>query len=202
MNPAPGFHLFRGLRDGAFILIAAVCLGFAYNAASPLGVRWPARAVPPAGNHAMPAAAPDPSLQNETLAAIIFEDDPGAVRTAVAQKLPASMAWAEVKPLLAKGEIVLVDARDTLAYEEGHIPGAVSLPMDSISEKIVGFMASVPKNKPIVIYCASIRCRLAHEEALLLGRQFGYAEVCEMPCGYAEWMVMEPGVTPATGGAR
>ena len=202
MTSAPGSHLLRGLRDGAFIFIAAVCLGFAYNAVSPLAVRWPGRSVTPAAEPAMPAAVPDPALQNETLAAIIFEDDPGAVRIAVVPKLPASMAWAEVKPLLAKGEIVLVDARDTLAYEEGHIPGAVSLPMGSIGDKIAAFMAGVPKDKPIVIYCASIRCRLAHEEALLLGGQFGYTEVREMPCGYVEWTVMEPGATPATGGGR
>ena len=35
------------------------------------------------------------------------------------------MSWAEVKPLLAKGEITLVDARDTVAYAAGHIPGAL-----------------------------------------------------------------------------
>lgn len=202
MNAAPGARHLRGLRDGVFIFITAACLGFAYNFASPLGVRWAARAITPADDSAMSAAAPDPALQNETLAAVIFEDDPGAPRISAAQKLPASMAWAEVKPLLAKGEIVLVDARDTLAYEEGHIPCAVSLPMDSIHDRIAAFMAGVPKNKPLVIYCASIRCRLAHEEALLLGTQFGYAEVCEMPCGYAEWVVMEPGATPAKGGAR
>jgi rhodanese-related sulfurtransferase len=201
MNRAPGSEL---VRDAAFIFIAAVCLGFAYNAASPLGVRWAAGAITPApaAEPALPTGAPDPALRNETLTAVILPDDPAAVRPVVGQKLPATMAWAEVKPLLAKGEIVLVDARDTLAYEAGHIPGAVSLPVDAFNEKIAAFTASIPKTRPLVFYCASIRCRLAHEAAVLLSGQFGYTDVREMPCGYAEWMVMEPNATPTTGGAR
>ncbi len=195
--------VFQFLRDGAFIFMAAVCLGSAYNAASPLGVRWAERAsVPlPAADAAMPSGAPEPALHNETLAALILPDDPAAVRPAMGQKLPATMAWAEVKPLLAKGEIVLVDVRDTFAYEAGHIPGAISLPVDAFNERIAGFTASIPKGKPLVFYCASIRCRLAHEAAVLLGGQFGYTDVREMPSGYAEWMVMEPDATPATGAA-
>ena len=201
MSRTPAPQIFR---DAALILIAAACLGFAYNAASPLGVRMTADSIAPATapEPVMPSGAPDPSLRNETLAAIIFHDDPAAVRPAAGQKLSITMAWAEVKPLLAKGEILLVDARDTLAYEAGHIPGAVSLPMDTFNERIAAFTANVPQTKPLVIYCASIRCRLAHEEAALLGAQFGYADVREMPCGYAEWMVMETNATPATGGAR
>ena len=46
------------------------------------------------------------------------------------------MPWPEVKAKLARGEIVLVDARDTLAYEAGHIPGAISLPLKMVNEKI------------------------------------------------------------------
>ena len=79
MSRTPAFRI---LRDAAIIFIAAVCLGFAYNAASPLGVRMhgasgdaPAVAADPV----MPSGAPDPALHNETLAAYILEDDPAAV---------------------------------------------------------------------------------------------------------------------------
>lgn len=200
MSRAPAFRI---VSDAAILFIAAVCLGFAYNAVSPLGVRMSPSVSDgaPASVPAMPSGDPDPALRNETLAAYIFDDDPAAVRPAVGQKLPLTMAWAEVKPLLAKGEILLVDARDTLAYEAGHIPGAVSLPMATLDEKIAAFTARIPKTKPLVIYCASIRCTLAHEEATLLGGQFGYADVREMPNGFAEWMVMETD-PHATGGAR
>ncbi|MEO6785809.1 MAG: rhodanese-like domain-containing protein [Chthoniobacteraceae bacterium] len=196
MNPAS--QIIRGM---AVILIAAVCLGFAYDAASPLGVRISGDAVAPA-LPAMPAAAPDSAIENETLAATIFLDDTATAPPASGAKLPVAMSWAEVKPLLAKGEIVLVDARDSIAYEEGHIPGAVSLPMATFNDRIAEFVTRVPNTTTLVIYCASIRCRLAHEEALLLSGQYAFADVREMPCGYVEWIVAESHRPPAPGGAR
>jgi rhodanese-related sulfurtransferase len=202
MSAARASHFFR---DASAIFIAAACLGFAYNVVSPLGVRISGNASQPGGDApavlpAIPASAPDPAVQNETLAAYIFQDD--AAQAGAETKLPVAMSWAEVKPLLAKGEIVLVDARDMVAYEAGHIPGAVSLPMATFNERIGEFTAKVPKNKPLVIYCASIRCRLAHEQAALLSAKFGYTDVREMPNGYVEWMVVESNPPAAPGGAR
>lgn len=207
----------RSIREAAVIFLAAVCLGFAFNASSPLGIRSSGSLAPPdsgtrstaaasanqaAGAAALqfPAFVVDPALQNETINAVIVSQATGVAQPAVPQKLTTAMPWAEVKPLLAKGEIVLVDGRDSLAFEAGHIPGAVSLPLNVLNEKIGGFSTKYPKARPLVIYCASIQCLISHKEAAVLSEQFGYLDVREMPGGYAEWMVAEAKGTTATGG--
>ena len=109
------------------------------------------------------------------------------------------MSWAEVKPLLARSEITLLDGRATAAYEAGHIPGAISLPLAMLTETGAKFTGQYPKNKPLVIYCASIRCLVSHAEAVALIEQYGYLDVREMPGGFAEWRIAEPSTVATTG---
>lgn len=47
------------------------------------------------------------------------------------------------------GDFVLLDARERDAYEQGHIPGALSVPLDYVSE--VG--PSLAPDRPYVVYC-------------------------------------------------
>jgi rhodanese-related sulfurtransferase len=176
------------LREMAGVLLAAACLGLAYNAASPLGVSLRVASDSPVAAAHAPLALPDPDLQNETTTAVIVASGPPAPG---APQLPASMAWAEVKPLLARGEIVLVDARDAVAYDAGHIPGAVSLPLRSLAENAAAFAAQHPKTRPLVIYCGSIGCPLAQVLARQLRADYGYTDVREMPGGYVEWRTVE-----------
>lgn len=196
------------------MFIAAICLGFAYNATSPLGVRLTASA--PAVDSASDqvtyssstvavlvpqavSAVTDPALHNETIHAVIVGTASGSDAPEAVEGLVTALAWPEVKPLLARGDVVLVDGRDSLSYEAGHIPGAVSLPLSLINEKIADFSAKYPKTKPVVVYCASIQCPIAHAESLLLRDQLGYTDVREMPGGYAEWLVAESKATASTG---
>lgn len=176
------------------IFLAAVCLGVAYNAMSPLGVRFSTGTAAPAsvGISATPeAVVRDPALQNETMTAAILTTAPSLGPASGAQKLIVSMAWAEVKPLLASGEIVLVDGRDSVAFDAGHIPGAVSLPLRSLSEKAAEFSAKYPKAKAVVTYCGSVGCPIAHVLAEQFRNEYGYTNVREMPGGYVEWRTAE-----------
>ena len=201
------------VREAGGILIAAVCLGFVYDAASPLGVRASGRAaarataveavavaLPQTPAAAPEAATPDAGLQNETITAAIYPTGPGPAQAPAGERLPVVMSWAEVQAALARGEIVLVDGRDRHAFEAGHIPGAVSLPLGTIKEQIGEFRAKVPPTQPLVIYCASIRCSVAHKAAVMLSGEYGYADVREMPGGYAEWTLAQSRETAAAGG--
>ena len=177
----------RDYFDFAAIFVAALILGVAYNTTSPLGVRAEGIAAPVIAPAPPPLA--DPALHNETLTAAII----GTSLPPETSKLIAAMAWAEVKPLLASGEIILVDGRDAVAFEAGHIPGAVSLPLDALKEKIAEFSQQYPKTKPVVTYCGSVGCPIAHLMAAALGGEYGYADVREMPGGYVEWRTAEAG---------
>jgi len=64
----------------------------------------------------------------------------------------AAVARIAVEDLRAKydrGEVTVIDVRATSAYEDGHIAGALGIPMASIE----GQADSLPKGKPIVTYC-------------------------------------------------
>lgn len=57
------------------------------------------------------------------------------------------------------GEVLLVDVRPTDEYKRGHLPGAISLPLQDISEKAV----VLPKDRPIYVYCRGKYCVTAVE---------------------------------------
>jgi rhodanese-related sulfurtransferase len=206
-------------RDAAAILLVAGCLGFVYNGASPLGVRdaaADAAAAPPAAraagagsysNETIAIGTQPPAvtgatagLSNETLTAEIIRPVPAAAPPQPPQKVPVAVTWPEVKPLLAAGDIVLVDAREPAAFEAGHIPGAISLPFTQLNQLIGKFTKAYARSQPLVIYCASNQCPVARAEGSVLMEQFGYTSVREMPGGYAEWRVAEPAANPAAKG--
>src|SRR5678815_2192636 len=56
---------------------------------------------------------------------------------------------AELVRRLKAGTVTLIDVRPVEEYEAGHIPGAVSVPLDQIS----AFAKTVPKRQTIVAYC-------------------------------------------------
>lgn len=182
------------LREMGAILIVAVVLGLAYNSLSPLG----ARSAPATGVYSnetvevsRQSPAADSGLRNETIGMdIVSTRAAEGVHFAVAG-VPATVHWAEVKPRLARGEIVLVDAREPAAFEAGHIPGAVSLPFPEVASRIGVFSAAYPRTRELVIYCASTECPVSRALAIQLHQTYGYVNVSEMPGGYAEWRLAE-----------
>lgn len=58
---------------------------------------------------------------------------------------------AEFKKLLSDGTIFVIDVRDHQSYVNGHIPGAVSMPLETLASHVAELKAA---KKPIVAYCA------------------------------------------------
>jgi len=59
--------------------------------------------------------------------------------------------WKEFHKLNTASGAVVVDVRGEADYEAGHIPGALSIPLDQVEKRA----AELKKlNKPIVLYCA------------------------------------------------
>ena len=67
------------------------------------------------------------------------------------------ISFAELQVKMENDEIVLVDVRPKEEYEESHIPGAVSIPIEELERKL----ATLPTNKEIVAYCRGIYCLLS-----------------------------------------
>jgi rhodanese-related sulfurtransferase len=59
--------------------------------------------------------------------------------------------WSEFKKLYDQKKIVVVDVRSENVFETGHIPGALSVPLDTVEKRIDELKKL---GKPIVFYCA------------------------------------------------
>src|SRR5262249_21222481 len=52
------------------------------------------------------------------------------------------------------GTVTLIDVRPREEYEQGHLPGAISVPVDQIA----AWARSAPRRKPVVAYCRGPFC--------------------------------------------
>ncbi len=57
----------------------------------------------------------------------------------------------EVKALMAKKQVVLIDVRDPQSFAEGHMPGAVNVPFDHIPTHVEQWKK---EKRLLVTYCA------------------------------------------------
>lgn len=69
-----------------------------------------------------------------------------------------------LKERMDNGEVLLLDVRPKEEYQEAHIPGALSIPIDELGEKL----STLPKNYEVVAYCRGPYCLMALEAVELL----------------------------------
>jgi len=62
------------------------------------------------------------------------------------------------------GEIVVLDVRPATEYRAGHIPGAVSIPVQELADRL----DELPAGADVVAYCRGAWCVLAHDAVRLL----------------------------------
>jgi rhodanese-related sulfurtransferase len=95
----------------------------------------------------------------------------------------------------------IVDVRETDEFADGHIDGAINIPLREITKNLNKFPDS--KSAPILLYCHSQK-RATH--ALVILHELGYLKVFNLEGGYAayeDWMnhnpLPTPGPTPTPG---
>lgn len=74
---------------------------------------------------------------------------PAQAPSAPAANAPRSATGAQARALVAAGA-TLLDVRTVDEFDELHLPGAKNVPLHTL----VGELASLPKDKPVVVYCA------------------------------------------------
>ncbi len=96
--------------------------------------------------------------------------------------------------LAQDGQVIVLDVRPAVEYEAGHIPGAVSVPLDDLEQKL----SEIPREQPVVAYCRGPYCVLAVQAVELL-RQHGFS-ARRLQDGFPEWredgFPVEAAVTP------
>lgn len=92
-----------------------------------------------------------------------------------------SVSAEELLTLMKKGDVVVLDVRPTLEYKQGHIKGAISVPL----EKLENYFAKIPKSKTIVAYCRGPYCIMSFDAVKLI-RAKGYRGA-RLDEGLPEW---------------
>jgi rhodanese-related sulfurtransferase len=91
------------------------------------------------------------------------------------------ISFAELHEGLNRNEILLIDARPEIEFRAGHLPGAISYPVDTLCYRI----DEIPLGKTLVTYCRGPYCAEADEAVILLSA-YGYP-VKRLEEGIAEW---------------
>ena len=70
----------------------------------------------------------------------------------------------QLQQLAKTSTITVLDVRPAEEYAAGHIPGAVSIPLDELADRL----AELPDDGQIIAYCRGAYCVLAHDAVRLL----------------------------------
>jgi rhodanese-related sulfurtransferase len=115
-----------------------------------------------------------------------------AGRLAEVQRLAAAYLGArdELEPVtrqelarrLQDGDrLVVLDVRPAAEHAAGHLPGAVSIPVQELRRRL----AELPRDREVVAYCRGPYCAFAHDAVALL-RQEGFS-ARRLEDGLPEW---------------
>ena len=84
------------------------------------------------------------------------------------------------KELLESAKPVLIDVREESDYAEGHIEGAINIPIRTLAQNL----DKIPMDQPVMVYCASgLRAGMATTSLHVLG----YSNVKAFPPGWKGW---------------
>lgn len=91
----------------------------------------------------------------------------------------------ELPARVQAGEVVVLDVRPAEEYAAGHIPGALSIPVEELVDRI----AELPADAEVVAYCRGEYCVLAHDAVRLLNAHGRRA--VRLSDGMLEWRLAD-----------
>lgn len=83
--------------------------------------------------------------------------------------------------LREEGKVTLLDVRPSVEYEAGHIPGALSIPL----EELLARVDELPRERELVVYCRGGYSSLSAEAVRLIGEAGLNSE--RLDVGFLEW---------------
>jgi rhodanese-related sulfurtransferase len=102
----------------------------------------------------------------------------------------------ELRRRLQDGDVTVIDVRPELEYRAGHIPGALSVPLERLEARL----GDLPPDRPVVAYCRGPYCVFAVEAVERLRRE-GF-EAVRLADGLPDWraagLPVNAGAEPAT----
>ena len=98
-------------------------------------------------------------------------------------RLEAELGPHDLKHRMDKGEkdFIVLDVRTRRGFQEGHLPGALSIPLEELAERY----KELPKDKEIITHCWNVTCMLSTKAAYFLAKK-GF-QTKELIGGIEEW---------------
>jgi rhodanese-related sulfurtransferase len=98
-----------------------------------------------------------------------------------------SISYNQIFRFSSNQGVVIVDARRPEAYSAGHIGNSVNIFPEWEEAEYVQKILTLPRNKPIIVYCDGGTCDLSHELARDLIMSFNFKKVFIYTGGWEEW---------------
>ncbi|NUU15844.1 metalloregulator ArsR/SmtB family transcription factor [Cellulomonas humilata] len=150
-----------------------------------------------AGTRVIYRMAGDDVAELVTAMSRVAEHHRPEVRDAKARYLPDDvelMSRVELLEAAADGRVIVLDVRPRGEYEAGHLPGAVSIPVDELPDRL----AEIPADAEVVAYCRGRYCVMSYDAVRLLSDAGLSARLLDE--GVLEWR--SDGVQTVAGGAQ
>ena len=81
---------------------------------------------------------------------------------------------------------VIIDARDEVFFDMGHIPGAINFPLPTFEGKFQQLLPQVSSSDIVIIYCARESCTDSQKLAELLLNK-GIKNLYVYKAGFEDW---------------
>jgi rhodanese-related sulfurtransferase len=145
-------------------LLAEICLIIIVSAAA--GIFWNRALLSEAWHGELTQTATSPPLREE---------------------LPMPIGLVQVRQMVEANQALIVDARSASSFREGHIQGAIPLPLEELrKDASLPLKAKLPKKATIIVYCNGFSCH----DSMDLGKILiaaGYASVYVFEGGFPQW---------------
>jgi len=92
----------------------------------------------------------------------------------------------ELSLLMADNQLTIIDARQPLEFQLGHIPGALNLPVGEFDTEYSNLSSFLEKNRTMVTYCNEMSCTDSELLAQKL-KEHGFSKIVIYKGGYKEW---------------
>lgn len=96
---------------------------------------------------------------------------------------PREVTRADLMSRAARGDVTVIDVRPREEFDAAHIPGAISVPLDELAERL----AELPADREVVAYCRGAYCVFAYQAVDLL--QARGVPAARLEDGMLEWLL-------------
>jgi rhodanese-related sulfurtransferase len=87
----------------------------------------------------------------------------------------------ELRDRLRAGKAMLLDVRPGVEYQAGHLPQAISIPLDELERRL----DELPRKRTLIVYCRGPLCVIADDALAVLSEEG--RKVARLEEGVAEW---------------